>query len=199
MRLYFYFFPCSTSLCPPSAAGSGSVQRGGVSGPVPLSLPALHLQPARPDRQAVVDSPGDRLPPSPPTTPRQPPQHHQVGGVWGHVTSCDFFNPFYTSEVIPALLGGGKTPPRAFPLFTYGKRNAENCKKVPLTCTLLDRLLEATSCRHGETKFLVVPPKSHIPPHTGQTNTRLVVVMGLNLGEGELEIRLGEEKRSGHL
>ena len=109
------------------------------------------------------------------------------------------FNPFpTTSEVIPALLGDTQTPPRAFPLYTQGKRNAENCRKTPLTCSLLERVPEATSCRHGETKLLVVPPNSHVPPHTGQTNTRLVVVMGLNLGEGaELVIRLGEEKKSG--
>jgi aspartate beta-hydroxylase len=100
-----------------------------------------------------------------------------------------------TSEVIPALLGGAQTPPRVFPLYSQGKKNAENCRKVSLTCSLLERVPEATSCRHGETKFLVVPPNSHVPPHTGQTNTRLVVVMGLNLGEGELVIRLGEEKR----
>ena len=111
--------------------------------------------------------------------------------------SCDFtLNPFPTSEVIPALLGGAQTPPRVFPLYSQGKKNAENCQKVSLTCSLLERVPEATSCRHGETKFLVVPPNSHVPPHTGQTNTRLVVVMGLNLGEGELVIRLGEEKRS---
>ena len=53
----------------------------------------------------------------------------------------------------------------------------------------------ATSCKHGETKFLVVPPKSHVPPHTGQTNTRLVVLVGLSLGEGELTVRVAEEKR----
>ena len=105
-------------------------------------------------------------------------------------------NPFPTSEVIPALLGGAQTPPRVFPLYSQGKRNAENCRKVPFTCSLVEKIPEATSCRHGETKFLVVPPNSHVPPHTGQTNTRLVVVMGLNLGEGQLEIRLGEEKRS---
>ena len=111
--------------------------------------------------------------------------------------SCDFtLNPFPTSEVIPALLGGAQTPPRVFPLYSQGKKNAENCRKVSLTCSLLERVPEATSCRHGETKFLVVPPNSHVPPHTGQTNTRLVVLMGLNLGEGELVIRLGEEKRS---
>ena len=101
------------------------------------------------------------------------------------------------SEVIPALLGGGsQTPPKVFPVYSHGKKNAENCRKLPLTCSLLDSVPESTSCKHGEVKFIVVPPKSHVPPHTGATNTRLVVLAGLSLGEeGELEIRLAEETR----
>ena len=105
------------------------------------------------------------------------------------------FNSFPTSEIVPALLGDAQTPPRTFAVYSHGKRNAENCRKVPLTCTLLERVTMATSCKHGETKFLVVPPKSHVPPHTGQTNTRLVVLVGLSLGEGELTVRVAEEKR----
>lgn len=100
--------------------------------------------------------------------------------------------------MIPVLLGGDfQTPPTVFSLYAHGKKNAENCRKLPHTCSLLDAIPEATSCKHGEVKFIVVPPKSHVPPHTGQTNTRLVVTIGLNLGDGELKIRLAEETRSG--
>jgi aspartate beta-hydroxylase len=101
-----------------------------------------------------------------------------------------------TSEVIPALLGDSRSPPRLFPLFSQGKKNAENCRKIPRTCSLLEAVPEATSCKHGEVKFIVVPPETHIPSHTGQSNTRLQVLVGLNLGDGELSVRIAEETRS---
>ena len=107
--------------------------------------------------------------------------------------SCDL-SPL--SEVIPALLGDSQAPPTVFPVYSYGKKHAENCRKVPFTCSLLESVPEATACKHGEVKFLVVPPKTHVPPHTGQTNTRLSVLMGLNFGESQLRVRLAEETRS---
>lgn len=107
-------------------------------------------------------------------------------------------SPLPPSEVIPALLGGSHPPPRLFPIFTHGKKNAENCHKIPHTCTLLESVPEATTCKHGEVKFIVVPPGTHVPPHTAQTNTRLEVMVGLNLGDGELSVRLAEETRSAY-
>ena len=89
-----------------------------------------------------------------------------------------------------------KAPPTpVFPLFSNGKKNAQNCRKFPLTCSLLQSFPEATSCKHGEVKFILVPPDAHVPPHMGPTNTRLEVVAGLSLGEGELRVRVAEETR----
>lgn len=103
-------------------------------------------------------------------------------------------SPPFSSEVIPTLLGKSP-PPHIFPIFSQGKRNADNCRRLPLTCTLLEALPEATMCKHGEVKFIMVPPGAHVPPHTGQTNTVLEVMVGLNLGDRELSIRVAEETR----
>lgn len=59
----------------------------------------------------------------------------------------------------------------------------------------MESLPEATLCKHGEVKFIVVPSGAHVPPHTGQTNTVLEVMVGVNLGDGELSVRVAEETR----
>ena len=81
-----------------------------------------------------------------------------------------------------------------FMLFSNGKKDAENCKKAPRTCALIEIALpEATSCRRGETKFTVFPPHTRALPHVGPTNTRIEIIAALET-QG-LRIRVAEETR----
>lgn len=43
-------------------------------------------------------------------------------------------------------------------------------------------------------RFSVVPPRTHVLPFVGLTNTRLQAVAGLEM-EGKLRMRSGEEER----
>ena len=81
-------------------------------------------------------------------------------------------------------------------LFTKGKKNLKNCQRTPKTCALLETFPEAAGCKRGTIKFSSMPPQAHVPPHVGATNTKLQVVVGLDLDpQGGLQIRMGEEKK----
>jgi len=97
-----------------------------------------------------------------------------------------------------SILGQDKTsfPGQSshFPLFSNGKKDAINCKKAPKTCALIETFPEAAGCKRGEVRFSMVPPRTHVLPFVGLTNTRLQAVAGLEM-EGKLRMRSGEEER----
>lgn len=110
--------------------------------------------------------------------------------------------PLPLSSLVPhrealSILGQDKTFPGQsshFPLFSNGKKDAINCKKAPKTCALIETFPEAAGCKRGEVRFSVVPPRTHVLPFVGLTNTRLQAVAGLEM-EGKLRMRSGEEER----
>lgn len=81
-------------------------------------------------------------------------------------------------------------------LFTKGKKDMKNCKRAPKTCALLETFPEAAACKRGTVKFSSMPPQAHVAPHVGSTNTKLQVLVGLDVDpEGGMQIRMGEQMK----
>ncbi|XP_050314823.1 aspartyl/asparaginyl beta-hydroxylase isoform X2 [Anthonomus grandis grandis] len=80
-------------------------------------------------------------------------------------------------------------------LFSRGHKSKKNCRKTPITCGLVQKFSDASSCRRGQTKFSVIHPGTHVWPHCGPTNCRLRVHLGLKVSPGTF-IRVGDETRS---
>uniref|UniRef100_A0ABM5GBQ4 Aspartyl/asparaginyl beta-hydroxylase isoform X3 n=1 Tax=Pogona vitticeps TaxID=103695 RepID=A0ABM5GBQ4_9SAUR len=82
-----------------------------------------------------------------------------------------------------------------FTLWQQGRKNENACKSVPKTCALLERFPEATGCRRGQIKYSVMHPKTHVWPHTGPTNCRLRMHLGLVIPKEGCRIRCAQETR----
>lgn len=82
-----------------------------------------------------------------------------------------------------------------FFLWRDGKREDANCARCPHTATLLESLPMCDQPGYGPTAmFSVLAPRTAIPPHTGSTNTRLIVHLPLVL-PGQCGFRVGNETR----
>ena len=82
-----------------------------------------------------------------------------------------------------------------FFLWRDGVRQDVNCARCPDTTALLERLPLAHQRGYGPTAmFSVLAPKTHIPPHTGSANTRLIVHLPLVLPD-RCRFRVGNETR----
>ncbi|XP_069710277.1 aspartyl/asparaginyl beta-hydroxylase isoform X4 [Phaenicophaeus curvirostris] len=83
-----------------------------------------------------------------------------------------------------------------FTLWQQGRKNEKACRSVPKTCTLLERFPEATGCRRGQIKYSIMHPGTHVWPHTGPTNCRLRMHLGLVIPKEGCRIRCAEENRT---
>ncbi|XP_054035206.1 aspartyl/asparaginyl beta-hydroxylase [Dryobates pubescens] len=83
-----------------------------------------------------------------------------------------------------------------FTLWQQGRRNENACKSVPKTCALLERFPEATGCRRGQIKYSIMHPGTHVWPHTGPTNCRLRMHLGLVIPQEGCRIRCAQENRT---
>jgi aspartyl/asparaginyl beta-hydroxylase (cupin superfamily) len=82
-----------------------------------------------------------------------------------------------------------------FFLWRDGVRQDKNCARCPSTTALLQRLPLAQQRGYAPTAmFSVLAPNTHIPPHTGSSNTRLIVHLPLILPE-QCRFRVGNETR----
>ena len=81
-----------------------------------------------------------------------------------------------------------------FTLYSQGRKDKRNCQRTPKTCDLIDTFPEAASCKRGQVKFSVMHPGTHVWPHTGPTNCRLRMHIGLVIPEG-VSIRVTNEIR----
>jgi len=82
-----------------------------------------------------------------------------------------------------------------FFLWRDGVRQHANCARCPNTAALLERLPLAHQRGYGPTAmFSVLAPNTHIPPHTGSANTRLICHLPLILPE-KCSFRVGNETR----
>uniref|UniRef100_A0A8C2ELY3 Un-named hu7910 n=1 Tax=Cyprinus carpio TaxID=7962 RepID=A0A8C2ELY3_CYPCA len=82
-----------------------------------------------------------------------------------------------------------------FTLWQQGRKVAASCRYVPKTCGLLERYTEATSCKRGQIKFSVMQAGTHVWPHTGPTNCRLRMHLGLVIPSKGCRIRCTNQTR----
>ncbi|XP_063156038.1 aspartyl/asparaginyl beta-hydroxylase [Candoia aspera] len=82
-----------------------------------------------------------------------------------------------------------------FTLWQQGRKNENACNSVPKICALLERFPEATGCRRGQIKYSVMHPGTHVWPHTGPTNCRLRMHLGLVIPKEGCRIRCAQETR----
>ncbi|XP_017327269.1 aspartyl/asparaginyl beta-hydroxylase isoform X9 [Ictalurus punctatus] len=82
-----------------------------------------------------------------------------------------------------------------FTLWQQGRKVGSSCQSVPKTCALLERFKEATTCKRGQIKFSVMHPGTHVWPHTGPTNCRLRMHLGLIIPPRGCRIRCTNQTR----
>lgn len=89
----------------------------------------------------------------------------------------------------------GKPVWDAFFFYRHGNRFDKNCERCPVTASVLERSPLVRIDEHApEILFSVLTPGSHILPHTGVTNARLVAHLPL-IVPPDCAIRVGEEQR----
>ena len=94
-------------------------------------------------------------------------------------------------------LAGTEAPPAwdAFFFYRHGERYDENCARCPRTAAILDSLPIVRIREHApEICFSLLTPGTHILPHRGVTNTRLVTHLPLIVPDN-CAIVVGGEKR----
>ena len=80
-------------------------------------------------------------------------------------------------------------------LWEYGQPNAAVIARCPKTAALLERLpLARIPGRAPNAFFSLLRPHSHIPPHTGVTNTRAIIHLALDIPP-HCRFRVGGETR----
>lgn len=84
----------------------------------------------------------------------------------------------------------------AFFFYRHGERNEANCARAPVTAAVIDALPIVRIREHApEICFSVLTPGTHILPHHGVTNTRLVTHLPLIVPE-DCAIRVGGEEHA---
>ncbi|EDL05673.1 aspartate-beta-hydroxylase, isoform CRA_g, partial [Mus musculus] len=83
-----------------------------------------------------------------------------------------------------------------FTLWQQGRKNENACKGAPKTCALLEKFSETTGCRRGQIKYSIMHPGTHVWPHTGPTNCRLRMHLGLVIPKEGCKIRCANETRT---
>nr|XP_030715538.1 aspartyl/asparaginyl beta-hydroxylase isoform X4 [Globicephala melas] len=83
-----------------------------------------------------------------------------------------------------------------FTLWQQGRKNENACKGARKTCALLDKFPETTGCRRGQIKYSVMHPGTHVWPHTGPTNCRLRMHLGLVIPKEGCRIRCANETKT---
>ncbi|MFT3790373.1 MAG: aspartyl/asparaginyl beta-hydroxylase domain-containing protein [Rudaea sp.] len=94
-------------------------------------------------------------------------------------------------------LAGAEAPPAwdAFFFHRHGERHDENCARCPRTAAILDALPLVRIREHApEICFSLLTPGTHILPHRGVTNARLVTHLPLIVPDG-CALVVGGEKR----
>lgn len=83
----------------------------------------------------------------------------------------------------------------AYFLWEDGRRNDANCGRCPATAALLERLpMLDIPGKSPTAMFSVLKPRTRIPAHTGTTNTRTTIHLGLVIPPG-CGFRVGAETR----
>ncbi len=102
---------------------------------------------------------------------------------------------FHTRELEQANLRGLAEPPswNGYYFYRHGERRDDNCAACPITAAALDALPLARVGGHGpEVLYSVFSPGTHLLPHCGVTNTRVVGHLPLVIPE-DCALRVGGE------
>jgi aspartyl/asparaginyl beta-hydroxylase (cupin superfamily) len=87
----------------------------------------------------------------------------------------------------------------AFYLWREGAPLPQHLARCPRTAAVIEQTPRVDVPKHGPTAFFsILDAHSHIPPHTGVTNTRLTVHLPLVL-PGQCAFRVGDDKREWRL
>lgn len=70
-----------------------------------------------------------------------------------------------------------------FKLYEFSKRSTRNCMHAPITCSLIDNVPQITDNVKGIVIFSMMEAGTHIHPHSGPSNCRLRVHLGLDVPE----------------
>lgn len=102
---------------------------------------------------------------------------------------------FHNGKLEEANLRGLDEPPswNGYYFFRHGERRTDNCAACPITAAALDALPLARVRGHGpEVLYSVFSPGTHLLPHCGVTNTRVVAHLPLMIPE-DCALRVGGE------
>ena len=102
---------------------------------------------------------------------------------------------FHTAELEQANLRGLEEPPswNGYYFFRHGERRDDNCAACPATAAALDALPLSRVRGHApEVLFSVFSPGTHLLPHRGVTNTRVVGHLPLLIPD-DCALRVGGE------
>ena len=97
-----------------------------------------------------------------------------------------------------ALEGAGVHYQRSwheFSLWAFGRQKVDNCKRTPFTCGLLANMAEATRTTVGDIKFSLMQPGTVVRPHTGPSNQRIRVHLGLDVPSEGCEITVAGDTK----
>ncbi|EDV55821.2 uncharacterized protein Dere_GG20567, isoform B [Drosophila erecta] len=84
-----------------------------------------------------------------------------------------------------------------YELYAQGRRVKDNCRRAPITCSLMEEFPESAGCRRGQVKFSVMQAQTHVWPHCGPTNCRLRAHLTLVAPEPErTSLRVAEQERT---
>lgn len=84
----------------------------------------------------------------------------------------------------------------ALHLWQGGKIVADHARRCPVTMSVLDEMpMPRIASRSPMALFSMLRPRTHIPPHTGMLNTRLICHLPLVVPEG-CSLRVGSETRT---
>ena len=80
-------------------------------------------------------------------------------------------------------------------LWANGRQDKGNCEDAPFTCGLLASMPEATRTTVGDCKLSLMQPGTVVRPHTGPSNQRVRVHLGLDVPAGCCQITVAGESR----
>jgi len=104
----------------------------------------------------------------------------ELHALLGENENFEPFLKFDSQDQVSNYLGGEKPNWNAFFFYRHGQRYDDNCARCPATTAILESLPLVRIAEHApEICFSVLTPDSHILPHHGSTNARLVTHLPL--------------------
>ena len=80
-------------------------------------------------------------------------------------------------------------------LYRNGRKNIKNCRRAPVTCTIIDEITHISHNRKGNVKFSIMASGTHVHPHSGPTNCRLRAHLGLDIPTTNMSYAAGSPSR----